>query len=380
MTALAEKILAQLRDTGAMTFRDFMQAALYDRKLGYYNTERLKIGAAGDYYTSSNVHPAFGAILARAFVELWRELDEQETPLTLVEMGAGTGQLAFDVLTALGAEDAALLAQTRYVIVEQSAAMRARQQQRLSAFASQISWRRLDELAAAPLAAVAFANELVDAFPVHRLRWQRGGWQELYVVLEDAVENRRETKGETAGEATTTGERLGLAWRAPSTAALADYIERFNLRPGDGQIVEINLDVLGWLAQLSRALRRGFLVTIDYGDEAAHLYAPERRAGTLRCFYRHTLNDAPLARIGEQDITASVNFSALIEYGRDYGFETRSYERQTAFLFRLGLLERVAALVAGGTLDDLQQRLAIKNLLAPGGISDNFRVLIQRRC
>ena len=126
-------------------------------------------------------------------------------------------------------------------------------------------------------------------------------------------------------------------------------------------------------------IEQGFLVTIDYGDLAAHLYAPDRRNGTLRCFQKHTLTDTPLERIGEQDITASVNFSALIDYGEESGFEKLSYERQTNFLFRHGLIERIAAMEHNGTMDNLQDRLAIKNLLVPGGVSDNFRVLVQQK-
>jgi SAM-dependent MidA family methyltransferase len=168
-------------------------------------------------------------------------------------------------------------------------------------------------------------------------------------------------------------------WGRPSTGRLADYIERMAAPFREGQIIEVNLDAIAWLEGLSQAMRRGFLVTIDYGDLALHLCGADRAAGTLRSFYKHRLVDSPLERIGEQDITASVNFTALIEYGRDFGFETISYERQTAFLIRMGLIERVAAMHdAGGSVDDLKKRLAVKNLFVPGGVSDNFRVLIQK--
>ena len=121
-------------------------------------------------------------------------------------------------------------------------------------------------------------------------------------------------------------------------------------------------------------------MTIDYGDTSAHLYGRDRAGGTLRSFYKHRLVESPLERVGEQDITASVNFTALIEYGRDFGFETVSYERQTAFLIRMGLIERIAAMqAADGSVDDLKERLAVKNLFVPGGVSDNFRVLIQKK-
>lgn len=369
-TALERKILERIEAEGAMTFHDFMQAALYDEEFGYYNTERLKIGAAGDYYTSSNVHPAFGAILARAFVELWRGLADKGEPLTLVEMGAGTGQLASDVLTALRDEHRAMFDSVRYVIVEQSRVMRERQREKLREFAERLEWRKLPELEREPLAGIFFSNELLDAMPVHRVRISTGAIEELYVVTASEGAEQREL---------AKAKYLTLAWQAPSTPLLESYIERANVRFAEGQVIEINLEAIDWLWWMARAVKTGFLVTIDYGDEAAHLYSPERRDGSLRCFYRHTLNDSPLERVGEQDITASVNFSALMDYGREFGFEVVSYERQTNFLFRSGLIERIAAMESDGRIASLKDRLAVKNLLAPGGVSDNFRVLIQKK-
>ena len=326
-------------------------------ELGYYNTARLKIGAAGDYYTSSNVHPAFGAVLARAFAKLWSELTG-ERPLTLVEMGAGTGQLALDVMTAMRDEHDLIFDGLSYVIVESSPAMRARQQERLTDFSERVRWQTLNDIERNPISGIFFSNELVDAMPVHRVRFTKGRIEEHHVTARD--------------------ERLALVWDEPSTPKLIDYIERAGVNFAEGQVIEINLEASAWLESLSRAIERGFLVTIDYGDIAGHLYGPDRAGGTLRSFYRHTLVDSPLERIGEQDITASVNFTALIEIGRDFGFETLSYERQTSFLIRNGLIERIRA-TERETVDDLKERLAVKNLFVPGGASDNFRVLIQKK-
>ncbi len=363
-TELEKRLIERIEHEGAMSFRDFMQAALYDAEFGYYNTERLKIGAAGDYYTSSNVHTAFGAILARAFVELWKAVDrEHRLPFNLVEMGAGTGQLAFDVLSALREEHGEFFSQTRYTLIEQSPAMRIRQEVKLREFSERVGWQAVDELE--PCAAIFFSNELVDAMPVHRLRFNRGRIEELYVTVES-----HEPKGQP---------RLALKWNNPSKPELLDYLNRTKVNFFDGQIIEINLDAICWLAQLSRLIEQGFLLTVDYGDLAHHLYSMERREGTLRCFYKHMMTDKPLERVGEQDITASVNFSALIDYGAEYGFEEVSYERQANFLFRHGLIERIAAMEASDAIDDLQKRLALKNLFVPGGVSDNFRVLVQKK-
>jgi SAM-dependent MidA family methyltransferase len=355
------RLIEQIKRRGPISFCEFMRSALYDAESGYYNSQRLQIGAAGDFYTSSNVHAAFGAVLAKAFVDLWSQLGEPSR-LAMIEIGAGTGQLAFDVLTALQEEQPAVFQRTGYTIVEQSPAMRARQREKLKPFAAQIEWLELSELQA--VSGIIFSNELLDALPVHRLRYSRKGFAEQFVI----VENREDE-----------GEELALAWGKLSDDRLTEYIERSAAAFLEGQIIEVNLAAIDWLKEMAGALEQGFLVTIDYGDLAPLLYAPDRRAGTLRCFYRHTLTDAILERIGEQDITASVNFSALIDFGADYGLEKMSYERQTNFLFRHGLIERIAAMENRGTMDDLQDRLAIKNLLAPGGISDNFRVLIQRK-
>jgi SAM-dependent MidA family methyltransferase len=365
MTELEQKLIARIDSEGPITFRDFMRAALYDAELGYYNTERLKIGPAGDYYTSSNVHPAFGAVSAQAFIALWRELSVDQ-PLTIIELGAGTGQLAADVLAAVRDEHPEAFHELSYVIIEASKAMQARQKERLARFGEHVEWRVLEELERAPATAVAFSNELFDAMPVHRIRFARGQVEEQYVTTK---------RGSESGK-----KRLAVVWDKPSSPALSDYIERLKIHLAENQIIEINLDAIEWLRRIAQAIESGFLITIDYGDLSAHLYGRDRIHGTLRSFYRHGLIDSPLERVGEQDITASVNFTALIEYGRDFGLETVSYERQTGFLIRNGLIERIATMYdTTGAADDLNERLAVKNLFVPGGVSDNFRVLIQRR-
>jgi SAM-dependent MidA family methyltransferase len=366
-TVLHRKLVARIKREGALTFRDFMQAALYDPEHGYYNSERLKIGPEGDYYTSSNVHPAFGAVLARSFVELWNEIShDASAQLTVVEMGAGTGQLAYDILAAMRDEHRSIFDRLSYVILEISPAMIERQRDKLATFDERIKWRRIEEVESNPVTGIFFSNELVDAMPVHRIRFAGGRIEESYVIV---------TQADEADEQ----ERLALAWDRPSTDKLAEYVERIGTPLKEGQIIEINLDAIAWLARLSQAMNRGYLLTVDYGDLAAHLYGPDRAGGTLRSFYKHRLIDSSLERVGEQDITSSVNFTALIEYGNDFGFKTVSYERQTAFLIRMGLIERITAMRdTSGSVDDLKERLAIKNLFVPGGVSDNFRVLIQR--
>jgi len=175
-TELERKLIERIIREGPITFRDFMQAALYDPELGYYNTRLLKIGVAGDYYTSSSVHPAFGAVLAQAFIELWVEY-----PLTLVEIGAGTGRLAFDILRAMRDENPGVFETLTYIIVESSLYMIELQKERLESFSDRVRWCQLQELERAPIQGIAFSNEVVDAMPVHRIRRRGGGIEEQFV-------------------------------------------------------------------------------------------------------------------------------------------------------------------------------------------------------
>jgi SAM-dependent MidA family methyltransferase len=360
-TELELKLIERIKRDGPLTFRDFMHAALYDPELGYYNTQRQKIGAAGDYYTSSNVHSAFGAVLASTFCEAWAG---ESNGLVIIESGPGTGQLAHDILSALRSEHPKIFDDLTYVLVETSPALQSRQRDKLIDFGRKIRWRSLDDLAKNPIRGIAVSNEFVDALPVHRARLAGDSLQELYVSI-------AEKKGRA---------HLARHWGPPSTKSLAQYLECVGVTLEEGQIVEISLDATAWLERISQALECGFLITIDYGDTAQDLYTPRRKSGTLRCFHRHEITENPFERVGDQDLTSSVNFTALIEYGRDYGFQFVTFERQTDFLIRNGLIERVAAEYGSDALgDSLSRRLAVKNLFVPGGLSDSFRVLIQRR-
>jgi SAM-dependent MidA family methyltransferase len=365
---LERRLIERIEREGRIPFRDFHESALYDSDFGYYNTERLKIGPAGDFYTSSNVHKAFGSVLARSFVNLWSELHSRvcensttQLNLILVEIGAGTGQLAFDIMTSLRDRQPDTFDCLNYLIIETSPAMRRLQREKLSEFNEHIEWKSIEELEQKAINGIVFSNELIDAMPVHRVRFYQGQLQECYVTLN---ENRR----------------LSFDWNQPSSLKLMRYIERMGVKIGEGWTIEINLDAIDWLQRMSQIIEKGYLVTIDYGDVAGHLYAPDRRAGTLRSFSHHQLIDSLLDQVGERDITASVNFTALMEYGSDAGFETVSYERQSAFLFGNGLMEIIAGMeYEDGSVEDMKERLALKNLFAPGGVSDNFRVLVQRK-
>jgi len=360
MNLLEQKLVKVISEQGPIRFRDFMQVALYDPQYGYYNTPRQKIGKDGDYYTSSSVHPLFGATLADAFVRLWQELGPPGE-FNIIEIGAGPGHLAFDILSTLSSEYPQLFEQTKYLIAEISPIYRSRQAESTREFSDRVAWVTLEHLQKNPLTGIFFSNELVDALPVHQVRLRGGQLQERLVDFD--------------------GSRLVTLWREPSSPDLKRYLDEFGIELAEGQTAEINLDALGWLERVSQAIEQGVLITIDYGDTADHLYSLTRYDGTLRCFYRHALNDDPLSRIGEQDITASVNFSALIKRGQELGLETVELAGQSDWLIRAGLVERVMRLEQKGATPSevLKARQALKTLLLPGCLSDNFRVLVQKK-
>lgn len=337
---LSEKIRARISQN-PVTFRDFMQMALYDPELGYYHTASEKIGSAGDYYTSSSVSTQFGSLLANYILKLHQLLGTDS--LQIVEIGAGTGHLALDILTALEG-------QARYVICETSPAMRLRQQKTLQG--QTVEWLTIEQLSASPITGVILANEVVDALPVHRVKWERGQLLECYV------------------EATDSGFRE--CYLPLSTEALGEFLKLFQIVLVEGQTIEVCLDARGWLEQIATAIQRGYLITLDYGDSNDHRYL--RMDGTLRCFYRHTVNNQPLVRVGLQDITTDVDFSSLIYWGQCLGLQLVKYERQVDFLLGLGLLERMEQMMDKALL---RERLALKHFFVPGGISDHFKVLVQ---
>lgn len=344
---------------GRITFRDFMDLALYDPDAGYYGSGRARIGARGDFVTSSGLHRLFGALVARWLTARWKELDRPD-PFMVYEYGPGTGRLAADILEALSGEPAG--GPLRYTLVERSAAMRERQRASLEEYGDRIAWLERAPEPARARAGVVLANELVDALPVHRARVARGRIEEEYVAPR------------------ATGQGLVSVWDEPSTPELERYVRRFCGDDLEGIELEINLDALVWLREAAASIERGFLLTIDYGDLAPRLIGPWAPHGTIRAFSRGRVSGGVLERAGERDLTASVNFTALVEEGREAGLDLVTFASQRSFLVELGLLEEIVALSAAldGGRERLRDLLAAKSLLVPGGIGDATRVLVQR--
>jgi SAM-dependent MidA family methyltransferase len=350
---LEEIIKREIRKRGPIPFRDFMEMALYHPDLGYYTTPGEKTGKRGDYYTSPDVGPVFGELLCLQLEEMWSILGGGE--FTIVEMGAGKGYLCGDILGYLNAKRRDFYKGLKYVIVEKSPEMRRRQFSLLKEMKEKITWAdSLEDLA--PVEKGCFlSNELVDAFPVHIVE-NNNGLKEVFVDWD-------------GGFVEVLGE--------PSTPKLEDYFSQLGVVLGEGCRGEVNLDALDWIGELSGLLRKGFVVTIDYGYPAAELYSSLRPLGTLLCYHRHSVSEDPYERIGHQDITAHVNFSALVHWGKKNGLEFTGFTDQTHFI--LGLLEGYLEDLGDNYWKYLQKILPIKKLMLPEGMGGLFKVLIQHK-
>jgi SAM-dependent MidA family methyltransferase len=351
-----------------ITFANYMEWVLYHPQHGYYSTDQVKIGAKGDFVTSPHLGADFGELLAEQFAEMWQILDHP-TPFTLVEMGAGQGLMVQDVLRYLHRHHFECFEALRYVIVEKSSALVTEQQQRLAKLSQSwgnLSWQTLNEILPESVVGCCFSNELVDAFPVHQLVIEAGQLQEVYVTV-DQNGDFTEVVGEL------------------STSALASYFDWVGVDlPSDnypnGYRTEVNLAALDWMGAIANRLQRGYLLTIDYGYPANRYYSPSRAQGTLQCYYQHAHHSNPYIRIGRQDLTAHVDFTALERQGELSRLQTVGFTQQGLFLMALGLGDRLSVL-SNPTSDlslqaTLQRRESLHSLMNPMGLG-NFGVLIQ---
>lgn len=359
---LADRLRQNIRQSGAITFRDWMAAALYDPEEGYYCRRDLpRWGAKGDYRTSPERSPLFASTFARYFVRLYEELGAPAS-WTIIEAGAGAAHFAAGVLQTLRRDYPQVFAATRYVIDEASSDAVERARARLASFTERVEFQRLEKIAAPPGEAIIFANELLDAFPVHRVTMREGQLLELCVGC-DAADN--------------------FVWteRPPSTPRLAAYLERFQITLAEGQRAELNLEAIDWIARVAAILRRGFLITVDYGAETDELYnADARRSGTLRAFRQHQLADNVLAHPGEQDLTTTVDWTSVKNAGAEAGLKTVLFERQDKFLLQAGLLEELERLSASteSEADALSLRVSARHMIMPDAMSASFQVLVQQ--
>jgi SAM-dependent MidA family methyltransferase len=359
---LVAEVRARLESEGRITFRDFMETALYHPRHGYYRSPREKMGRAGDYLTSPEVHPLFGHMVGRQLAEMWEAMGGPAR-FDVLEMGAGNGLLARDILLWAQRLHPAFFEAMTYRIAETSPPLVERQRHTVEALGlpeGKVTWETGEAPPAGSVNGCILSNELVDSFPVHRVAVEGGELREVYVIWRD--DGFR--------------EKLG----PPSTPELAAYFDRLMLLPGEGCRAEVNLAALDWMRRVADALARGFVLTFDYGHEAAELYAPWRRDGTLLCFYRHNPSSDPYARIGKQDMTAHVDFTSLVEEGRRHGLEPLGITTQARFLAALGIGEALSR-TPGAELpleEFYSRRRAVTELLDSAGLG-RIRVLVQAK-
>jgi SAM-dependent MidA family methyltransferase len=359
---LVAAISSEIIQGGPIPFVRFMELALYHPQYGYYmrrpnDTDHERIGWSGDFYTSSDVHP----ILGRAIAAQARQMDELlgcPVSFMIVEAGAGKGVLARDCLAAIHAEQDGVASRVHYVLIERSPAMRELQRQNLAPWLNKpglVTWvEDLDGLAQQSVTGLLFSNELIDAFPVHRIQVKAGRTEELYVDYRD--------------------RRFVDCLKPVSTAALAHYLQPLSATWPEGYRTEVNLLAMDWMEQVARRMGRGFVLTIDYGHTAQDLYGPERKDGTFLCYFQQLTNDDPLNRVGEQDMTSHVDFSSLASVGETQGLHVTGFTNQMSFLMGLGAEEMIGKLE-----QDSQEFRAAIHLLRPDGMGSTFKVLVQHK-
>ena len=346
-----------------ITFAEYMALALYHQQYGYYSSEIVKIGAGGDFFTASSLGKDFGELLAVQFQQMWHNLD-CPNPFYLVEMGAGNGELARDILSYLqDNSDRALVKALRYIIVEQSPALIETQQQLLKSFDIDLAWKTWSEIASDSIVGCFFSNELVDAFPVHLIKKDRDRLYEVYLSLDD--------------------DKLCETLDVISTENIVKYFEAIDIdllteQYPEGYRTEVNLEALNWLERVALRLKQGYVLTIDYGYCADKYYRPTRDRGTLQCYYQHRRHNNPYANLGYQDITAHVDFTALEHQGELCNLTTLGFTQQGLFLMALGLGDRLNELSSGKykIAEIFQRRDALHQLIHPTGLG-GFGVLIQ---
>jgi SAM-dependent MidA family methyltransferase len=361
---LTERLRERIMRDGPMTFHDWMRLALYDVKEGYYcRNDRQRWGREGDYRTSPERSSLFAATIARYFARLYDSLGKP-SQWTIAEAGAGDGHFAGGLLQTLKNFFPYIFSATSYVIDEVSSHSRLLAWERLRPFADRIEFKKLDDLKID--VGVVFSNELLDAFPVHRVKMESGRLREFYIDIT--------TKGSFAW---TRGDL--------SNPRLEDYFAESGIHLGEGQVAEVNLEIEDWLKRVAAMLRTGYVVTVDYGASAKDLYSfpawNARYFGTMRGFHRHQIVDDVLARPGEQDLTTTVDWSFVNRIGEKLGFEVLEFERLDKFLLSTGLMEQLEfeSQSCESEAEKIRLSTSAREMILPDGMAVSFQVLVQKK-
>jgi SAM-dependent MidA family methyltransferase len=360
---LRKFILFQMDQRGPIPFSQFMEWCLYHPEFGYYRSGKPRIGKNGDYYTSSCVHPLFGGMIAKQLSQM-ADLLGGET-FDVVEMGGGSGLLCEDILNWSRRNRPAFYGFLKYYLLESSPHFLKEQKERLSEHENEgkVYWIEPKDFedGRIQIEGCFLSNELVDAFPFHRVVFNHGDLKEIYVTQKNG--------------------KFEEKWGEPSDPRIAEYFRSMEIVLQEGQKAEVNLKALEWMEKVARCLSKGFVMTIDYGYLSCDLYGANRREGTLLCYHRHRISENPYERLGEQDITSHINFTSLIKKGEEVGLHFTGLVPQYQFLIGLGLLQEMESLERGvSTMEGLQLRLSLKHLIEPEiGMGEAFKVFIQHK-
>jgi SAM-dependent MidA family methyltransferase len=352
---LRQKIEQEIRERGPISFSRYMELCLYDPELGYYSRNAQQFGKAGDFYTSSDVHAVFGRLLARQFDEMWRTLGSPDH-IELVELGAGRGLFAQDVLDWSQKKFPDFSRALRYVLVEGSSALRSRIEQTLklrleSGKAELTALFPLDE-GSPHVPTIIFANEFFDALPVEILS-AKGS---LRVDVRDG--------------------RFIETWTQSSSDEL-EFIDRYSVQPELDERIEVPLAAQQNMDRIAASVRNGFFIAIDYGYTREEQLAG-RHHGTLKAIRQHSVSASPYEAPGEQDITADVNFTALAAAAEKHGMQTHKLITQSQFLLGIGEANQFADAFEECRLPQEKAKvvLQLKHLVTPAGMGESFQVLI----
>jgi len=370
--SLRQKIERETREHGPISFSRYMEVCLYDPELGYYSRNAEQFGKAGDFYTSSDVHAVFGRLLARQFEELWRVLGSP-SQIEILELGPGRGLFAQDVLDWSEKKFPAFFAAVHYSLGEGSPALRRRLQTTLERhFAagkaslcsdgkviaregatSVVPNAATIERALAPeIPIIVFANEFFDALPVEVLSLQG----ELRISENDG--------------------RLLETWQPASVEAL-EFLDRYGVHPQTGERIEALLIAQRYMSQIAAAIKRGFIIAIDYGYTRQEQLAGRHR-GTIAAYRQHSMSANPYEAPGEQDITAHVNFTALGAAAEVQGMQVQPLLTQSQFLLGIGEHNQFADAFEECRLPQEHAKVALqlKHLVTPEGMGESFQVLV----
>ncbi len=337
---------------GSISFAQFMHLALYSPGLGYYNVGTTKFGATGDFVTAPELSPLFGRVVARQCASVLKQLKRGK----ILELGAGSGRLAVEILRKL-TELKSL--PERYLILEISADLRARQEELISEklpdLLPRVEW--LSELPE-KFAGVVIANEVADALPVERFERTDAAVIQMHV----------------------TANATGFDWsRKPAPEILAMAVERVETDIGEalppGYQSEISLGLPDWIGQIAKCLDQGLVLLFDYGVSRREYYSRERDQGWLRCHFRHHAHNEPLIYPGIQDLTSWVDFTAVAESAVNQGLDVAGYVTQAQFLINGGLEDELAGIADLPIADQLELSKQVKLLTLPGEMGENFKCI-----